>query len=715
MDQGNESTGPARLPYQPASLAHRLLVFVRYAMLLPWLLLAACGGGGGDGGGGGGSSVQPYILATVISFPTGAGLPDTSHNTTAAAMVKNQTEAGTPITNANVTVNGTPLVYGQTYQQYQGALNIEPGAAIEIRVTANGVTYTLSQQQFSTYPTITDPAPNTTWSQQAANLVSWSGATPDASATFALALFDLNGNVVWPAGQTLQIVPTSQNSYTIPEGSLPTGNFLILVGIANAFSIAGTAPGSSVVIGGFDYTPVTVTETIATVESLATEPATATLGVGKSAQLAATATFSDGNTQDVTARASWFSSDISKVTVSASGVITGVSFGSATVRADFGGYSATTAVTVFQPTPSPAPPLSESVTYQIDYAHSGHATVGGNGPSFPPTSSWSSALNAPISYPLIAGGRIYVTTGAPSGSASLYILDETNGSVVSGPIALSGAAWAGIAYDHGTLFAVTFDGRLLTFNATTGTPGWWKQLGGQVGFTSPPTAVNGVVYVSGVGMLYAVDEANGNILWTAYVQYGDHSSPAVSSDGVFVSYACQVYKFDPLSGTSLWHYRGPCSGGGGKTAAYANNQLFVRDPNNSPPAQIFDAETGSQLGAFSAAPIPAFSGGTGFFLNGGTLSAIDQTTHNTAWTFMGDGSLISAPIVIDNVLVVGSSSGTVYALDATSGSVIWSGSAGGPISAPDEQDALPLTGLGAGDGYLVVPAGNVLTAWRVVP
>ncbi len=703
----------------PTSPTSRLLSFIRVGLLVPWVLLAACSGGGG--GGGGGTNVQPYILATVISFPTGAvppGLMAQPYNTTAAVMIKNQTESGTPITDAEVTVNGTTLVYGAEYQQYQGILSIEPGAAVDIRVIANGVTYTLSQRQFSTYPTITDPSGDTTWLQQEANLVSWSGETPDDTATFALGLFDSSGNVVWPADQTLQTVPTSEHSYTISAGSLPLGTFLILVGIADAYPIPGSAPGSGAVIGGFNYAPITITETALTIESLTTEPASATLGVGKSTQLAARATFSDGSSQDVTANTNWSTSDASRVTVGGTGVITGVAFGTATVQAEYSGYVAETTVTVFEPNPSPTPPLTESVAYQIDYAHSGHATVGASGPTFPPSASWSTTLNAPISYPLIAGGRIYVTTGAPYGTASLYALDETTGGVLWGPLALSSDAWAGAAYDHGTLFVVTSDGLLRTFNAASGTPGWSKQLsgyGGERGFSAPPTAVNGIVYVSGLATVFAVDEATGNMLWTAYVQYGDKSSPAISSDGVFVSYPCQVYKFDPLTGSSLWHYAGPCSGGGGKTPAYANKQLFVRDPTGSPPAQIFDAETGAQLGTFSASTIPAFLGETGFFLNDGTLSAINQTTHDTQWTFMGDGGLVSAPIVIDNVVVIGSSHGAVYALDATSGNVIWSGSAGGPISGPDEQNALPLTGLGAGDGYLVVPAGNVLSAWRVVP
>jgi outer membrane protein assembly factor BamB len=380
-------------------------------------------------------------------------------------------------------------------------------------------------------------------------------------------------------------------------------------------------------------------------------------------------------------------------------------------------------VNVFQPTPSPAPPLSQSVTYQIDYAHSGNA-VFPYSITFPSNPAWSVTLNGAVSYPLIAGGKVYVTTANPntgggSGGTSLYALNEQTGAVVWGPVVISGNyRWSASAYDHGKIFVINFDGLLRSFDAATGTPGWSKQLpGGQYWFDSPPTAVNGIVYVGGSGSggtLYAVDETTGNVLWTASVANGQLSSPAVSSDGVFVSYPCQVYKFDPITGASLWHYSGGCSGGGGNTPVYANGLLYVREWFSPPLGQIYDATNGTQVGTFNAGPIPALGTTTGFFLNDGTLQAIDLTSRNLLWSFTGDGQLVSAPIVINEAVIVGSGSGKVYAINATTGLEIWSKNAGSAITAPSEGDLnQPPTGLGAGEGYLVVPAGNVLTAWKL--
>ena len=427
----------------------------------------------------------------------------------------------------------------------------------------------------------------------------------------------------------------------------------------------------------------------------------------------------------MTSGCAWTSTNTARVTVGAAGLATGVAGGTADLNAVYNGITGVTHVNVFTPNPSPVPPLSESVAYQVDYAHSGRATVGASGPTLPPLSHWSTTLNGLISYPVIAGGRVFVMTNV-NGTAgdygtSLYALDETTGTVLWGPtpIPATFSLWAGHAYDHGTIFVVNYNGLVRTFDAATGTEGWSLQLPTST-VTAPPTAADGVLYVDASTKLFAIDESNGGILWQALVQSGDISSPTVTPNAVFVSFPCQVFAYDPLVGTPVWRYDGPCGGGGGKTTVYANGKLYVRDAaaivGGPGQQEVYDAATGNQLRTFTAGPIPAFSATTGFFLANGTLSAIDQTSLNTLWTFTGDGALSSAPLVIDSIVVIGSTSGNVYALNAANGSVVWTTAIASAIYGPDEQNvSQPLTGLGAGDGYLVVPAATVLHGWRLVP
>lgn len=377
------------------------------------------------------------------------------------------------------------------------------------------------------------------------------------------------------------------------------------------------------------------------------------------------------------------------------------------------GYSNITSPYLFQSNPSPVPPLSQAVAYQIDYAHAGFATFG-MPLAFPANPTWSVTLDGYVSYPLIAGNKVYVTTWTVSGLAAyLYALDKQTGNIAWGPVTIAGTYNStGHAYDHGKIFLVNFDGVLRSFDAENGQPGWTIQLPGQPAFTAAPTAVNGIIYIGGVGTLIAVDESNGNVMWTASVNGGDTSSPTVSGDGVFVAYPCQTYKFNPRTGAALWHYAGQCSGGGGNTAAYANGRVYSRDKPN-PIGLIFDAATGTQTGTFTATPIPAFSSQAGYFLDSSQiLRGIDLNSQGTLWSFSGDGSLLSAPIVIDGTVIVASSSGNVYAVDAVTGAQIWKGFAGAPFIQSDGGPG-PIRALGAGEGYLVMPAGNVLTGWHL--
>jgi outer membrane protein assembly factor BamB len=182
---------------------------------------------------------------------------------------------------------------------------------------------------------------------------------------------------------------------------------------------------------------------------------------------------------------------------------------------------------------------------------------------------------------------------------------------------------------------------------------------------------------------------------------------------VFVSYACaNSYAFNRRSGTPLWTFTTGCEGGGGRTPVAYQGIVYVRDFVTSP-YYMLDAATGAQVGSFLAGPPPAFARNTGVYLYNGQLRAVDVGTGTELWQFTGDGALSSAPIIVNGTVYIGSSTGRLFGLDLGTGGLLWQGNAGASILPPDEQNvAAPLTGFGAAEDLLVVPAGNLLVAFE---
>ncbi len=355
-----------------------------------------------------------------------------------------------------------------------------------------------------------------------------------------------------------------------------------------------------------------------------------------------------------------------------------------------------------------------ATAYHGNAAHTG-ATA--DAVSAAPSRAWSRDLGGATSYPVIADGRVFVTVSNSNGyGTKLHALDASTGATSWGPVDLDGTYfWSALTYDAGQIYALNYDGVLRAFDAATGVPRWATQLAGQYAFSSAPTAYGGYVYAGGAGSggtVYAVEQASGTIAWTQPVANGDESSPAVSSSGVYVSYACgQSYAFAPLSGAPLWHRPTGCSGGGGKTPVLAHGELYVRDFLY--PA-VLDAASGAELRPFeSSVPVPAVDGTSRYVLANSTLRAESLSPQATRWTFTGDGALSSAPLVAGGTVFVGSATGNLYALSSDSGAVTWSTNVGSSIPAPDEHNvSQPLTGLATSGGLLVVPAGSTLVAYR---
>lgn len=173
---------------------------------------------------------------------------------------------------------------------------------------------------------------------------------PAADAIVSLTLSPLNA-VVMPAGTQQYTATATFGNNTTGDAtdtvtwSSSTSNIATInsTGLATAGSTLGTTTIQAKSGNVISSTGLTVSNQ--TVISLAVSPNTVSIVSGSNQQLTATATLSNNGTQNVTGSATWNSSNTAVATVTG-GLVTGVSTGTCTVTATYGGQTGSASVTV---------------------------------------------------------------------------------------------------------------------------------------------------------------------------------------------------------------------------------------------------------------------------------------------------------------------------------------------------------------------------------
>lgn len=253
-----------------------------------------------------------------------------------------------------------------------------------------------------------------------------------------------------------------------------------------------------------------------------------------------------------------------------------------------------------------------------------------------------------------------------------YVFDRASGSVVSEPTFGRGT---GLGYDgQNRWFAPRSDGTLAAGEVGSDEPLWETPLGG-IGLL--PAVSNQRVYVATIhdtdfdelqyetptemdaeGRLYALDTADGSIVWEVSRERFGIEPPAVHD------------------GTVYW------TGTDGNLVAY-------------------DAGTGEQLWEFSTdrsfhTP-PAVTDGTVLAGNdAGQLYALDSESGDEIGATQTDGRVRGGPVVVDDVVYFGSDDNTVYAVALDSGETLWEFKTGDSVRALSAGQNRVLVGTHSG-------------------
>jgi len=267
---------------------------------------------------------------------------------------------------------------------------------------------------------------------------------------------------------------------------------------------------------------------------------------------------------------------------------------------------------------------------------------------------------------------------------------------------------------NGVVYFGSGDGNVYALDEASGTMKWKFQTGDVV--HASPAIADGALFIgSWDSYFYALDAATGNEKWrfktgedpNIHNQVGIQSSAAVN-DGV-VYFGCRdsnLYALDAASGQKKWAFNNQGSWVIGSPAVKDGKVYFATSDTST--LYAVDANSGSAVMSLKYNRWPLFSSpaiaGNMLYMGSheGKLMAIDLAAQKTAWTFQTDGSIqngaaytkqdgtpkyeaaftddfyetmvigvnkmmtvgavLSSPVVVDNVIYVGSADGNLYAL-----------------------------------------------------
>ena len=364
---------------------------------------------------------------------------------------------------------------------------------------------------------------------------------------------------------------------------------------------------------------------------------------------------------------------------------------------------------------TPASGPTQAPNFRIDAQHSGAQPRETLKP--PLTQVWSLEVGQFLNYAIVANGRVFVTHGGgwPVPGA-IVAADVQTGSVLWGPLQL-GKDGLLAAYEDGRVFALDGDGLVTALDAATGQTLWSTQLLDESFFNVPPVTSDGILYVHGKsfgGVVYAVDEHNGDLLWEARTFDGSEGTVTVANGIVYDAESCaQVYAFDGKTGELVWHHCSMCSGGGGSVATAYGTQLYVREDGASPQNAVLDLRTGVQTGTL---PMPKADGamsladGNAYLMNfvnsSGELRAVRLADGAVPWS-IADINFVGSPLVAGGYVYAALSGKTLEAFDAATGQQVWMATLSDGIDSSPETASMTVA-----EGTLFVPVGTRLVAFR---
>lgn len=252
---------------------------------------------------------------------------------------------------------------------------------------------------------------------------------------------------------------------------------------------------------------------------------------------------------------------------------------------------------------------------------------------------------------------------------------------------LHGAIQSRLVRAGETLYVSSMGGDLVALDPNNGTEKWRYKTGGAI-FSTPHIEDNTVYFGSADHFVYALDANSGALKWKSETGGAVFAGAAVAQGIVCIaSVDTKIYGLDAATGKPLWI--APGAGMYQSKAATDGMRFFVGGWDNF--FRALDAKTGQELWnnkfgrAFYFAPAiasPAVGEGQVFVSsNDGTLHAMDAASGKVLWEVDGPAMGYSSPLFRDGRIYNGSLTGTglVFCFNAATGAKIWEAPTGSVI------------------------------------
>ncbi|MCJ7515695.1 MAG: PQQ-binding-like beta-propeller repeat protein [Dehalococcoidia bacterium] len=230
-----------------------------------------------------------------------------------------------------------------------------------------------------------------------------------------------------------------------------------------------------------------------------------------------------------------------------------------------------------------------------------------------------------------AGGNgklIAINRLSPGYTEGVPLLSKGEWTYPSGVKSIGAIVGSPVVVDK-TLYVGSSDGKLYAIDAAYGEKKWEFDTGGKI--WASPAVEDGVVYISNYDRkLFAISSADGSQIWQIELPASIASSPAISGDDIFLgTFDNQLYSIDRTDGKVKWNFKG---------GNWFWSTPVVKD------------------GVVYAGCLDH------------KVYALKVSTGEELWPpFTVDDQIIATPVLVGNLLILASESGTIYMLNADNG------------------------------------------------